>query len=116
MIISLVSRNIAGQTKKSTAISMTFIGWAASNMSAPQIFQESDAPRYIRGFIVHLIIYGLYAALVIVTRTILIRRNAKKRAALAQVIGEQVADEKISHSLAFQDLTDLENPDFRYVY
>lgn len=118
MIISLVSRNIAGQTKKSTTISMTFIGWAASNMAAPQIFQDSDAPRYIHGFIAHLVVYGIYVALVVVTRILLMKRNRDKRKAVAQALGTQegVPDEKITHSLAFQDLTDLENPNFRYVY
>jgi len=38
MIFSLISRNIAGQTKKSTALAMTFIAWAAGNMTAPQVF------------------------------------------------------------------------------
>lgn len=37
MIFSLISRNIAGQTKKSTALAMTFIAWAAGNMTAPQV-------------------------------------------------------------------------------
>lgn len=118
MIISLISRNIAGQTKKSTAITMTFVGWAASNMAAPQIFQEKDAPRYIRGFVVHLVVYGVYIVMVAITRVILMRRNAQKRAATAAMVGVDVqqADQNISHSFAFQDLTDSENPDFRYVY
>ena len=116
MIISLVSRNIAGQTKKSTAITMTFVGWAASNMAAPQIFRQHDAPRYIRGFIVHMVVYGVYAGLVVLTRAILMKRNRDKRRATAEVVGEHATDEKITHSLAFNDLTDLENPDFRYVY
>lgn len=37
MIFSLISRNVAGQTKKSTTLAMTFIGWAAGNMAAPQV-------------------------------------------------------------------------------
>lgn len=37
MIFSLISRNMAGQTKKSTTLAMTFIAWAAGNMTAPQV-------------------------------------------------------------------------------
>lgn len=81
-------------------------------MAAPQIFQTSDAPRYIHGFIAHLCIYGIYVLLVIVTRAILMRRNAKKVA----VANEGIASEGVTHNLAFQDLTDQENPNFRYVY
>jgi hypothetical protein len=33
LIFSLISRNIAGQTKKSTALTITFIAWAAGNMT-----------------------------------------------------------------------------------
>ncbi|KAF3914805.1 hypothetical protein ABW20_dc0102544 [Dactylellina cionopaga] len=117
MIISLISRNIAGQTKKGVVLSMTFIGWATGNMAAPQIFQVNDAPRYKHGFIAHLVIYGVYTLLVIITRIILMKRNADKRKAAAEIAGhEGYPDSKISHTLAFQDLTDRENPDFRYVY
>lgn len=42
MIFSLISRNVAGQTKKSTTLAMTFIGWAAGNMAAPQVCAPLD--------------------------------------------------------------------------
>lgn len=37
LIFSLISRNIAGQTKKSTTLAITFLAWAAGNMTAPQV-------------------------------------------------------------------------------
>jgi hypothetical protein len=37
MIFSLISRNLAGRTKKSTSLAMTFVAWAAGNMAAPQV-------------------------------------------------------------------------------
>lgn len=37
LIFSLLSRNIAGQTKKSTTLTITFVAWAAGNMTAPQV-------------------------------------------------------------------------------
>ncbi len=117
MIISLISRNIAGQTKKGICMTMTFIGWATGNMIAPQIFQEKDAPRYLHGFVAHIVIYCVYLALTIFTRVLLMRRNASKRKAAAERLGQEgVEDAAIGHVLAFQDLTDKENPDFRYVY
>lgn len=106
MIISLVTRNIAGQTKKGITMTLVFVGWAVGNLIAPQIFQEKDAPRYLPGFIVHLVVYGVYLLLVVVTRIVLLARNRQKAAQVAE----------ISHDLAFQDLTDRENPNFRYVY
>jgi hypothetical protein len=38
MLFSLVSRNVAGQTKKSTTLAITFIAWSAGNAAAPQVF------------------------------------------------------------------------------
>jgi hypothetical protein len=83
-------------------------------MAAPQIFQASDAPRYINGFIAHMVIYGVYVGLVLVTRAILMRRNAKKEREMRESVLASGAG--VSHDLAFQDLTDRENPNFRYVF
>ncbi|KAL4893389.1 MFS general substrate transporter [Aspergillus ambiguus] len=105
MIISLITRNIAGQTKKGVTMTMLFIGWSVGNLIAPQIFQ-SDAPRYLHGFLAHIVIYAVYIILTVVTRWILVARNRSK----VRLTGE------VSHDLAFQDLTDKENPNFRYVY
>ncbi|KAF3008312.1 hypothetical protein E8E14_006467 [Neopestalotiopsis sp. 37M] len=117
LIFSLISRNIAGQTKKSTTLALSFIFWAAGNMTAPQIFQESDSPRYRKGFIAHFCLYGLFNVVLAILRILLVRRNCAKRgdAAETQSAGAKTgSDEKIEHVYAFQDLTDKENPDFRY--
>ncbi|KAG9792238.1 MFS general substrate transporter, partial [Aureobasidium melanogenum] len=113
MIISLITRNVAGQTKKGICMTMTFIGWAAGNMTAPQIFQSSDAPRYIHGFIAHIVIYVIYMCIVACLWTLLIARNKKKRSAAAATLDN--GQDVVSHDLAFADLTDKENPNFRYV-
>ncbi|CRK48262.1 hypothetical protein BN1723_020500, partial [Verticillium longisporum] len=38
LALSLISRNIAGQTKKTVAVAMNFIFWAAGNAVGPQVF------------------------------------------------------------------------------
>lgn len=106
MIISLITRNIAGQSKKSFTMTMLFVGWAVGNLIAPQIFRDNDAPRYLHGFLAHIVVYVVYIALVIITRVIIMARNRSK---------EQATTE-LSHDEAFRDLTDRENPNFRYVY
>ncbi|EGY23321.1 hypothetical protein VD0002_g6732 [Verticillium dahliae] len=120
LVFSLISRNVAGQSKKSTTLTMCFIGWAAGNMTAPQIFQAWDAPRYRTGFTVHFCLYAIFNVILVVMRFLLTRRNKGKRAAVATA-GEaetlqKAGEEKITHSNAFADLTDKENPDFRYVF
>ncbi|EPE34277.1 MFS general substrate transporter [Glarea lozoyensis ATCC 20868] len=115
LVFSLISRNVAGQTKKSTTLAITFVAWAAGNMTAPQIFQAGDAPRYKKGFTAHFCLYVLFNIFAAVLRVLLTRRNKEKRQAAANALAieatEQV-DEKISHPHAFEDLTDKENPDF----
>lgn len=106
MIISLVTRNIAGRTKKGVTMAMTFIGWAVGNIIAPQIFRSSDAPRYLHGFLAHIVIYAVYLVIVVVTRFVLVARNRSRE-------GES---NEVSYESAFDDLTDFENPNFRYVY
>lgn len=121
LIFSLISRNIAGQTKKSTVLTLTFVFWAAGNMAAPQVFQSTDAPRYTNAFTAHFVIYLLFNLTLVAMRIILVRRNAAKRKAASITVGgegegesSKPGDEKISHAYAFDDLTDKENPDFRY--
>jgi hypothetical protein len=123
LIFSLISRNIAGQTKKSTALALTFIFWAAGNMTAPQIFQKDDAPRYKKGFTAHFCLYVLFNIWLVILRILLVRRNkAKKDAQAMQTTtgpsGMEETDKKVSggitHANAFADLTDMQNPDFRY--
>jgi uncharacterized membrane protein len=106
MIISLITRNIAGQSKKGFTMTMLFVGWAVGNLIAPQIFRDNDAPRYLHGFLAHIVIYAVYVGIVIITRVIIMTRNRSKEQARSEV----------SHDAAFQDLTDRENPSFRYVY
>lgn len=96
---------------------MTFVAWAAGNMTAPQIFQAGDAPRYKKGFTAHFCLYILFNIILVILRLLLTRRNKAKRAVLVETaaVTDEKVDEKITHAFAFEDLTDKENPDFRYV-
>lgn len=62
----------------------------------------------------------LFNIVLAILRVLLTRRNKAKRAeaaaALATETGVAASDEKIAHTFAFDDLTDKENPDFRYVF
>ncbi|OMP86105.1 putative transporter [Diplodia seriata] len=88
LIFSLISRNVAGQTKKGVTLSMTFIAWAAGNMTAPQLFQTSDAPRYRHGFTAHLCLYVIFIVEIAVTRLILTRRNSIQAASTSRAAEE----------------------------
>ncbi|KAJ5577535.1 uncharacterized protein N7459_006499 [Penicillium hispanicum] len=113
LCLSMVSRNIAGQTKKATVVAATFVSWAAGNAIGPQVFLDWDAPRYHIAWSVHLACYACMTAAVVFLRFYLIRQNKKKDGMLAAA-GVDAADPNLVH--AFEDKTDQENMNFRYIY
>ncbi|KAL4878464.1 major facilitator superfamily domain-containing protein [Aspergillus karnatakaensis] len=113
LLFSLISRNVAGQTKKSTVLALTFIAWAGGNAAAPQIFQSSDAPRYAKGFTAHFCLYGLFNVLLFLLRGAYMRRNKARKVANADGgAGEDGVEGADRHANAFLDLTDRENGEF----
>jgi hypothetical protein len=81
--------------------------WAGGNAIGPQLFQAKWAPRYINTLYIHISLYVALIAILLAMRLLIVRRNAKRDAVGA---GEN------KHTLAFEDLTDLQNPEFRYSY
>jgi hypothetical protein len=110
--MSLLSRNIAGQTKKSTVVAMNFIAWCVGNAIGPQVFLTRDGPRYFIAFATHMGCYVLLVIVIAFLRFNFMRRNKKKDDLAAQVA--EANDDHLVH--AFDDLTDRENPNFRYMY
>ncbi|KAI9707284.1 MAG: hypothetical protein M1836_000244 [Candelina mexicana] len=45
-LLSLISSNVAGYTKKTTVAAMYLIAYCAGNIVGPQVFRPKDAPRY----------------------------------------------------------------------
>jgi len=117
--LAIMSGNIAGRTKQVIASSLVFIAWAVGNAIGPQVFQANDGPRYFRAFVAHIVVYGVQLVTIFLLRIHLMRQNALKRQAKdirsSKGIPEDV-DERLAHKHAFDDLTDQENPEFRYVY
>lgn len=81
--------------------------------TGPQIFLSWDSPRYFTAFAIHLGCYSLLVIDIILLRWYLTHQN-KKRDLLAAEGVSDAHDEAFVH--AFEDKTDKENPNFRYVY
>jgi sugar phosphate permease len=111
--LSMMSRNVGGQTKKTVVVAVNFIFWSAGNAIGPQVFLSKDAPKYFTAFATHLGCYSLLVLVLLYFRWHLVRQN-KKRDAMAAAGVSEAKDERMVH--AFEDLTDRENPNFRYVY
>lgn len=50
---------------------------------ASTVFREDDAPRYIKAFIAHIVVYGVQLAAIAFLRLHLMRQNVIKRRAQA---------------------------------
>ena len=110
LAMSLLSRNVAGQTKKTVVVAMNFISWAVGNSIGPQVFR--NGPRYFPAFATHMGCYIVLVFVIAFLRFNLVSRNKAKDALAAQVT--EANDGGLVH--AFDDLTDRENPNFRYVF
>jgi hypothetical protein len=102
LALSLVTRNVAGQTKKTIVISVNFVFWATGNSIGPQVFQTKDAPRY---FLALSIILGCFILLVITLgalRIYYVWQNKRRDGKIER--GEAVADALYTHAL--EDITD----------
>lgn len=79
----------------------------------PQVFLWWNAPRYLIAFATHLGCYTLLVIVIVSLRFYLAWEN-KKRDSLAAAGVHQARDERMLH--AWEDLTDKENVNFRYVF
>ncbi|KAI6085623.1 major facilitator superfamily domain-containing protein [Hypoxylon rubiginosum] len=107
LALSMISRNVAGMTKKSVVVAANFVSWATAAAIGPQVFLSWDAPRYFIAFATHLGCYTLLVIVICALRWHLKRENSKKDA---------VQTEGLNLRHAFEDLTDRENPNFRYIF
>ncbi|WRT67570.1 uncharacterized protein IL334_004542 [Kwoniella shivajii] len=115
LLYSVVTRNIAGQTKKTCVTAMLFVTYGAGCIIGPQVFRAKDAPRYKLAFAVHIGLYAFFIVMTLILRAIFMRRNHVRRR--DHEGAELTGAEQIDHDQAFADLTDLENKKaFRYVY
>jgi hypothetical protein len=115
--MSMITRNIAGQTKKTVVVTANFVSWASGNAAGAQVFLTWDAPRYFIAFSTHMGCYVLLILTLIFLRFWLKRENMRKDRLQAELAASGVAgavDEDLAH--AFDDLTDRENLNFRYVF
>ena len=102
LALSLVTRNVAGQTKKSIVIATNFVFWATGNAIGPQVFRSQDAPRYFLALAIILGCFVLLEVTLVSMRTYYIWQNKRRDGKIAR--GEVIADTLFTHS--FEDVTD----------
>ncbi|ESK81007.1 major facilitator superfamily transporter [Moniliophthora roreri MCA 2997] len=116
MLWLFVPSNVAGRTKKSIVSSILFVAYCTGNAAGPQFFRAKDAPRYIPAMIACTICFALNFVIVLSWRIYLVYLNRTRDAAAAAqgLTPEQV--EELGAMNAEKDMTDRQNPHFRYTY
>ncbi|KAJ4411644.1 Allantoate permease [Gnomoniopsis sp. IMI 355080] len=107
-ILSLISTNVAGWTKKTTVAAMYLIGYCVGNIIGPQVFQDKDAPKYTSAEIVIVVCYFVSLLDVLFIYYWCRSQNKKKAEMRAQPGYVKIEGQE------FYDLTDRENPEFVY--
>lgn len=111
---TLIISNLPGRTKRTLTSSWTFMMYCVGNMVGSQIFKSEDAPTYIPGVVGCVVCFGLEIIIIATWRTILVLRNRRRDRAQAKdglTDEERIRQGKINGE---KDLTDFENPYFRY--
>ncbi|KDN68837.1 hypothetical protein CSUB01_12614 [Colletotrichum sublineola] len=108
-VLSLVTANVSGRTKKLTVSAIVFLAYCIANIVGPQVFIATEAPHYTTGYnailgfeaaaVACLAAYGIGCAV----------ENKRRGVAEGSNVSVSVAEQ-------LGDLTDYEKKGFRYVY
>lgn len=115
LMMVMISNNTLGYTKKATVNGLQILAYAAGNWIGPQVFRSKDAVNgYHTAKTIVAVMYGLAAIVLMLIRFVNIRENKRRdRELTEQVAAGDSADDK--EGTEFLDLTDMEQPKFRYV-
>lgn len=112
MSLTMVSSNVAGTTKKQLTAAILFVGYCVGNIIGPQTFIASEAPGYHSAYVAMLVGYSVKLAAVLVLYFHMYTSN-KQRDRLAAGM-DQSYEEKQAIEKGMHDVTELDNPGFRY--
>jgi len=110
MVISLVSSNIAGMTRKTVVSAGVFLFYSAGQLVAPQLFHSNQAPRYPLGFRGMIASFLSMFVLGGILMAYLLWENRRRDLKYGKPEITEVQEND------FLDLTDMEQTYFRYAY
>ncbi|KAJ5766633.1 uncharacterized protein N7511_004249 [Penicillium nucicola] len=108
MLLSLTTANIAGHTKKVTASGILFIGYCVGNIAGPFFYKSNQAPVYSLG-IWSMVVSHLLEVICVALLWWYLRSENKRRDENQDITNERYVG-------TLEDMTDKENPNFRYIF
>ncbi|KAK5151718.1 hypothetical protein LTR16_004164 [Cryomyces antarcticus] len=114
MILSLTTANTAGHTKKVVTNAVLFLGYCTGNIAGPFFYKTAQAPGYSLGIWSMIVSHLIEVCVVLALRFLLSRENHRRDA--LQAAQEGGLEGRDLDATAFGDMTDKENPNFRYIY
>ncbi|CAE6435609.1 hypothetical protein ACGC1H_004646 [Rhizoctonia solani] len=128
LLLSLSTSNVAGHTKKTFSAAAIFIGYNVGNIVAPYLIDTTTrAEHYPKAWISIIVVMVFSSIASLVLRTMYIAENKRRDSVGRQEVkkigyddekhGEdRRLDNREAEGAAWSDLTDKQNPYFRYVY
>ncbi|ODV76719.1 allantoate permease [Suhomyces tanzawaensis NRRL Y-17324] len=108
-ILSSIASNVAGHTKKTTVSAIFLIGYCVGNLVGPQTFIDLEAPQYTTAKVC-MLTFSL-VSLVCLVLILLYYTYENKRRDNAEADNAEFMN---IENIEFADLTDKQNPFFRY--
>lgn len=115
LLLSMQTANIAGHTKKVTTSACMFLGYCAGNIAGPFFYKTNQSPTYPLGIWSMIVVLILEIGVVIALRFLLSTEN-KRRDRLQGIDETHHQERRDLDATAFEDMTDKENINFRYIY
>ncbi|KAJ5668948.1 Major facilitator superfamily domain general substrate transporter [Penicillium macrosclerotiorum] len=107
-LLSMISSNVAGYTKKTTVAALYLIGYCVGNIIGPQTFRPKDAPQYIPAEITIIVCLAVALCIMVFIWWWYRKENARKLEIQSRPDYVRLENQE------WLDLTDRENPDFTY--
>ncbi|KAB8260931.1 major facilitator superfamily domain-containing protein [Aspergillus pseudonomiae] len=108
LIITLGASNVAGATKKTVMAATVFVAYTVGNIIGPQLVNSKTVGQHYPELWTGMVIcYCITIAAAVALYLVLWKENRRR--------DKMDLDESQRDKLAFQDLTDKQNPFFRYV-
>ncbi|EPX70424.1 membrane transporter [Schizosaccharomyces octosporus yFS286] len=110
LLLSLISSNVAGYTKKSVTNATVFVFYSIGNIVAPQLFKSGQTPEYIEGIQAMIVALCLIIFIAFLLTGYYLYENKRRD----NIMENDPSTQYSVKNEEFMDLTDREQIKFRY--